>query len=148
MPSYEYQCLRCGICFDKMQPMELRGMASCPDCGSTGKLIPSMPAPIVVRQKARQMYGSGSPGKYVPSAVTGGLPIYVPSFGAMEQAEVDYVAEAAVHKERERVAKNKPLSEENAKTKQALGNVVKIGKSQKEGKRAETMAQVSQEGLR
>ena len=99
-------------------------------------------------EKPRQEYGSGSPGKYVPSTVTGGLPIYVMSAGALEQAEVDYTAEAAVYKERERVSKNKPLTEKNALTKQGLGNVVKIGKGQKEGKRAKALHEMTKGGLR
>jgi hypothetical protein len=58
------------------------------------------------------------------------------------------VAQAAVEKEKDRVAKNKPLNNQNAETKQALGNIVKIGKSQSEGKRAKTMELVKKEGLR
>jgi hypothetical protein len=93
-------------------------------------------------------YGTGSRGKFVPAEETGGLPVYVPSWGAMEKEEVDYVAEAAVAKERERVAKGKPHNEQNAKTKEALGNIVKIGKSQKEGQRLKTMERIKKEGLR
>ena len=72
----------------------------------------------------------------------------MPSWGAMEQAEVDDVAQIAVEKEKERVAKGRPLSERNAETKEALGNIVKVGKSQPEGKRAQTMNKVKREGLR
>jgi hypothetical protein len=103
---------------------------------------------VIVKTKERLPYGTGSKGKFIPAEETGGLSIYVPSFGALEQEEVDYTAMGAVEKERERVAKNRPLNEENAMTKEALGNIVKIGKSQPEGKRHKTMEQVKREGLR
>lgn len=148
MPIYTYQCSKCEHFFEVFQSITGRGNAQCPNCGSPANLIPSLPAPPVITIEKRLPYGTGSAGKYVPSKETGGLPIYVPSFGAMEQAEVDYVAEVAVGKEKERVAKNKPLTEKNAETKEVLGNIVKIGKSQPEGARATAMAQVKREGLR
>ena len=148
MPLYEYQCLRCGLCFEKLQSIVMRGKATCPDCGSCAILTPSIPAPAIIHWRERLPYGTGSRGKYVPSSETGGLPIFVPSWGAMEQAEVDDVAQIAVEKEKERVAKGRPLSERNAETKEALGNIVKVGKSQPEGKRAQTMNKVKKEGLR
>ena len=102
----------------------------------------------ISKPKERLPYGTGSRGKFIPAEETGGLSIFVPSFGAMEKEEVDYVTEVAVAKEKERVAKGLPYNERNAMTKQALGNIVKIGKSQPEGKRAKTMERVKREGLR
>mgnify|MGYP001569420373 CR=1 FL=1 len=96
----------------------------------------------------RKPYGYGSAGKYVSAKETGGLPIFVPSFGAMEQAEVDYVAEVAVGQERERVKDRKALSEQNALTKEALGNIVETVKGQPEGKRIKVTDEIMREGLR
>ena len=103
---------------------------------------------VIVKTKEQLPYGTGSRGRYIPAEETGGLAVFVPSFGAMEKEEVDYVTEVAVNNEKERVAKGRPHNEQNALTKEALGNIVKIGKSQPEGKRHKTMEQVKRGGLR
>ena len=58
-------------------------------------------------------YGSGSPGKIMTHAETGGLDIFIPSDGAMEQEEVDYIAQGAIEKERARVKKAKKQGARN-----------------------------------
>ena len=103
---------------------------------------------IHTKNPVRLPYGEGSAGKYVSAKETGGLPIFVPSFGAVEQAEVDYVAEQAVGKERERVKAHKALNESNALTKEALGNIVETVKAQPEGKRIKAATEIIREGLR
>jgi hypothetical protein len=40
------------------------------------------------------------------------------------------------------------LNEQNAQTKEALGNIVKIAKGTKEGERYDTIKKVKREGLR
>lgn len=147
MPLYEYLCSEHGL-FQMLRGIDTASSEPCPLCGLQCVRVPSAPARTVIKTKEQLPYGTGSMGKYVSAKETGGLPIYVPSWGAMEQEEVDYVAEVAVEKERERVAKNRPLNEQNAMTKEALGNIVKIGKSQTRGKRAVTMGKVKKEGLR
>jgi len=147
MPIYEHRCRIHGL-FQVLRPI-IGGevLESCPLCGSQCVRAISAPAPAVVKTRDRLPYGSGSRGKFIPAEETGGMSIFVPSFGALEREEVEYTAEAAAEKERERVAKSKPLNEENAMTKEALGNVVKIGKNQPEGQRAKTMEKVKREGL-
>ena len=96
----------------------------------------------------RKPYGYGSVGKYVSAKETGGLPIFVPSFGAMEQEEVDFVAEEASGKEKARVKAHQALNEDNAITKEALGNIVKTVKQQPEGKRIKAASEIIKGGLR
>ena len=103
---------------------------------------------IRVKNPVRKPYGYGSAGKYVSAKETGGLPIFVPSFGAMEQEEVDFVAQEAVGKERARVKAHQALNETNALTKESLGNVVKTVKTQPRGKRIKAAAEIMRDGLR
>jgi len=147
MPIYEHRCQEHGL-FQVLRTVDSPNIEPCPLCGSQCARALSSPAPAVVRHRESLPYGSGSRGKFIPSEETGGLPVFVPSFGAMEKEEVEYVAEAAVAKERERVAKKQPLTERNALTKQAMGNIVKIGKDQPRGKRATTMEKINKEGMR
>ena len=58
-------------------------------------------------EKKRLPLGAGSAGRKITSKETGGMGIFIPSFGAMEQAEVDYIAEGAIEKEKARVKKSK-----------------------------------------
>ena len=106
-PLYEYWCQGCGLEFDKIRAIEERNLTSCPDCGARADLVPSVVSIRVVRRE-RQLLGSGAKGRYVSHKETGGLPILIPSFGALEQEEIDYIAEGAIEKEKERVRKRKP----------------------------------------
>jgi len=143
MPIYQYQCLRCGLCFEKLQPMVMQGKASCPDCGSTGKLIPSAPAPAIIHEKERLRLGSKSRGRLVSAEETGGMSILVPSFGALEKEEVDYTAEVAIAQEKERVKKAEPRL-----AAVALQNVVTETLKAPEGKRKKLLEQITKEGMR
>mgnify|MGYP001559159678 CR=1 FL=1 len=141
-PIYNYQCPKCGLCFDKHQSIVMRDFASCPDCGASGSLVPSLCARPVVRNKERLQYGSGSAGRYVSSKETGGLPVYIPSFGAMEQAEVDDVAEAAIEREKERVKVSAPRQ-----SAVALQNIVKETMKAPKGQRKKTMELIKKGGM-
>jgi len=143
MPNYSYQCLRCGLCFEKLQPIVMRGNAFCPDCGSSCNLIPSIPARVVVHEKERLPLGSKSRGRFVSSKETGGLSILIPSFGLMEKEEVDYVAEEAIAEEKERVKTAEPRLGAVA-----LRNVVTETKKAPAGKRKKTLEQITKEGMR
>lgn len=147
MPIYEYDCPEHGV-FELIRGIATIYSELCPLCGSQCLRKVSVPAPPVSRNREQLPYGTGSRGKFVPAEETGGLPIFVPSWGAMEKEEVDFVAEAAVEKERERVANNRPHNEQNEMSKQALSNVVSVGKKAKEGERLKTIDTVNKEGLR
>ena len=60
---------------------------------------------IHIKRKEQLPYGNGSRGRLVPSE-KGRRAIFVPSFGALEKEEVDYVVEAAQEQEDERIKKN------------------------------------------
>lgn len=141
-PTYNYQCGKCGLCFDKHQSIVMRDFASCPDCGASSNLIPSLCARPVIRERKRLQYGYGSAGRYISSKETGGLPVYIPSLGAMEQAEVDDVAEAAIYKEKERVKVSAPRQ-----STMALQNIVKETMKAPKGQRKKTMELIRKEGM-
>ncbi len=142
-PNYSYQCTRCGVCFDKLQSIIMRGNAFCPDCGSSCNLIPSVPARAIVHERERLPLGNGSRGRFISSKETGGLSILVPSFGALEKEEVDYVAEEAIAEEKERIKTAKPRLATTA-----LRNVMTETRKAPKGKRRKTLEQITKEGMR
>src|SRR3990167_430633 len=83
---------------------------------------------VIVRKKERLPLGEGSRGRFVTPEETGGLGILIPSFGAMEKEEVDYVAGMAIEKEKERI-KKKPESRQ----KERLGQVSLLMRQAKAG---------------
>ena len=115
-PVYEYVCPVHGR-FEQFKPMSSHAQPQlCPQCETLARRVFSLPVIKVVERK-RLRYGSGSPGKIMTHRETGGLDIFIPSDGAMEQDEVDYIAEGAMEKERERVkkAKKSPQRETQAR---------------------------------
>ena len=97
---------------------------SCPTCGEVALKVITMPN-IKIVNVPRLQFGSGSRGRVITPAETGGMGIYIPSMGAMEQQEVDYIAAGAIEKERSRIKKKKgPRSEMQAKL-QAYTNLAK-----------------------
>jgi len=78
---------------------------NCPVCGRVCNRILSIPSPAIIIEHKRLRYGSGAPGKLITQEETGGMGILVPSFGAMEKEEVDYVAGMALKKEKDRQKK-------------------------------------------
>lgn len=59
---------------------------------------------VIFKTKERLPYGNKSRGKFIPSE-EGRRAIFVPSWGALEKEEVDYVVEAAKEQEDERIRK-------------------------------------------
>lgn len=97
---------------------------------------------VIVKTPERLPYGTGSRGRYITSEETGGHSILIPSFGALEKEEVDYVAEAAIEEERDRVAKKQPSEKQ-----QALRNIVVETLKAPKGKRKATMDKIIEEGM-
>ncbi len=143
MPIYKYQCIKCGLCFEKFQSIVMRGNSFCPDCGSSSKIIPSVPARVIIHERERLPLGNGSRGRFVSSKETGGLAILVPSFGALEKEEVDYIAEEAIVQEKERVRTAEPRLGAVA-----LKNVITETKKAPKGERRKTLEQITREGMR
>ena len=116
----------------------------CPECGSLSPKVISMPA-IKVITPVRLKYGYGSPGKILTRKDTGGLDVFIPSDGALEQEEVDYVAAAAIEKEQSRV-KKKGIQRENQAMVQAYAN---LALSTPPGKRRKVLQEAAkQEGVK
>jgi len=97
---------------------------------------------ICVKNTERLPLGNKSRGRYLTSEETGGLPILIPSFGALEKEEIDYVAEAAIEKEKERVKVTPPRDSQVA-----ISNVVNESKKAPKGKRKGTMDLIRKEGM-
>ncbi len=96
-----------------------------------------------IKTPERLPLGSKSRGRFIDSKETGGMSILVPSFGALEKEEVDYVAEEAIYREKERQKKAEPRL-----TKVALQNVVAKTLKAPKGKRKELLEKITKEGLR
>ena len=146
MPILEYECLEHGR-FEKLKYTYDSNMEPCPLCGKLSQKIMSRPAMGKVTHKENLPLGSGALGKYVPSSETGGLPVYIPSFGALEKEEVEYTALVATEKEKERVNKKKDLSMRNPDKAKALSNIVNMAHNAPQGKRKETLNKVLKEGM-
>ncbi|KKM75344.1 hypothetical protein LCGC14_1391220 [marine sediment metagenome] len=135
MPYYPHVCVLHGL-FESFRPMaRYAEQGHCPECGRTGHRLISLPAIRFVNRE-RLEYGSESPGRVVSHKETGGMSIYIPSDGALEQNEVDYVAEGAIEKERGRVAKQKgPRSDAQAR----IQDYAALALSQPRGQRAKAI---------
>ncbi len=94
---------------------------------------------LIFKDRERQRYGSGSKGKFISHKETGGMDIFVPSFGTMEQDEVDYVAEGALEKEQARV-RHKEVRE--SKTKEIIQSLTNLALQTKQGQRAKVINKV------
>jgi putative FmdB family regulatory protein len=107
MPVYEFSCTKHGV-FDEYRTIESCTIPSlCPKCHKSAERIFSLLTVKIIQNKKRLPLGTGSAGRMVSSKETGGMGVYIPSFGAMEQEEVDYIAEGAIEKEQSRVKKKK-----------------------------------------
>ncbi len=96
-----------------------------------------------IKTREQLPLGSGSRGRFISSKETGGLAILVPSFGALDKEEVDYVAEEAIAQEKERVKTAEPRL-----SAVALRNVVTETNKAPKGKRKKTLEQITKEGMR
>ena len=146
MPFYEHSCPDHGK-FEVFKLMcQSAELERCPTCGRVAIRVFSASV-IKMVEKKRLAFGSGSPGKMLTSKETGGLDIFIPSMGAMEQEEVDYIAEVAVDKEKERVKKTHghPRSRNQAR----IQAYAQLGRKAKRGQRAKTIREaIAQEGDR
>jgi len=91
-------------------------------------------------QKDRLPLGEQEKSRYIPSKETGGLPVFIPSMGALEKEEVDYIALAAIENEKERVRKRRYSAQ-----KERLEQVALLVKQAKPGQRAKTAKQAIKE---
>ena len=141
MPLYPFYCTQHGQ-FDVFKHMQDDSWdITCPGCLKPAMRVWTAPASSTA-QKERLRFGTGSPGRIIPSRDTGGLDILIPSMGAMEQEEVDYIALGAIEKEKERVKKRKgPRNEMQAK----IQAYTDLARHTKAGQRAKTIREAIKE---
>jgi len=132
MPIYEYRCPKCWHKFSRIEQMSSSSEAYCSRCGVLADRLISLPSKSFIRHNESLPCGNGSEGRYVSSQETGGLPVLIPSWGAMEKEEVDYVAGMAIEKERDRVKRK-----QKSATKERLEQVVEATRQAPRGERAE-----------
>lgn len=143
-PIYEFRCPEHGV-FEDYRPMVVCTIPSlCPKCQSMSERIISKPTIKIIQGKKSLPLGSGSAGRMITSKETGGMGVFIPSFGALEQAEVDYIAEGAIEKEKARVKKSKKTPQRKSQAMvQAYVNLAnKTKKGQKAKAIREAMASV------
>lgn len=126
MPLYEYSC-SCGR-FESFRS------DICPVCGDKGKRLISSPARIISKTSESLPLGNKSRGRFIPPSKDN-MGILIPSFGALEKEEVDYLAEASLEKERDR--------KRNRVQKTALEKVTKVLMNTPQGKRNEMLNQIT-----
>ncbi len=141
MPVYEYTCPTHGR-FMKLEGIHAPTITTCPVCSSDSRRVVSPVAPAVIKTVEQLPYGTGSRGRLLSAEETGGLPILIPSFGALEKEEIDYVAAGAIEREHERVKNSPPRA-----SKVAIHNMVTEAKRAPEGKRKSTMDKIKTEGM-
>jgi len=137
MPNYEFQCNQHGV-FSEYRTMGTCTIpALCPECEELSERIFSVPNVHIVQGGKRLPLGTGSPGRMVTSHETGGMGVFIPSFGAMEQKEVDYIAEGAIEKEKSRV--NKAKGHLQRKNQEMVQSMVNIANKAKRGQKAKAI---------
>ncbi len=97
---------------------------------------------VIVKTPEQLRLGNKSRGRFISSEETGGMSILIPSFGALEKEEVDYVAEEAIYREKERQKKSEPRL-----TTVALQNVMAETLKAPKGKRKKTLERITKEGM-
>jgi hypothetical protein len=142
MAIREYECVQHGR-FERLELKEDNGTPMCPRCGFIGRRVMSCPAPVRVVYKERLRYGNGDKGRMLTSAETGGLDIFIPSGGAMDKAEIDDVACAAIEKEHARVKslKRQPRSANQ----EAITNLTHLAHQTKKGQRIKVLREAIKE---
>ena len=98
-----------------------------------------MAVTLIFKNKERRPYGSGANGRMIP-AESGRRAIYVPSFGALEKDEVDYLVEAAQEQEDERVKKDRPSA-----NREMVDRATQLAQSVPEGQRAKAVREAMKE---
>ncbi|MDD4956524.1 MAG: zinc ribbon domain-containing protein [Candidatus Omnitrophica bacterium] len=72
MPTYEYECEKCGGHFEKFQSMTDEPVKTCPDCGGKAKRLVSPGSGIIFKGKGFYQTDYKPTGK--PSGTTGKTP--------------------------------------------------------------------------
>jgi len=68
MPTYEYECPKCGTHFDEFQKMSAKPVAKCPKCGSKAKRQMSAGAGLVFKGSGFYLTDYGRAGQKPRSA--------------------------------------------------------------------------------
>ncbi len=141
MPGYTFECPNHGV-FDLIQGMNTLNTGACPRCGRTSTRRMSTPARITIVKRERLPLGEGSRGRFVSHEETGGMDIFVPSWGAMEKAEVDYVTQGAIEKEKARARKQRT----ERRAQKEIGALISLAYATKPGQRAKTLREAIKGG--
>ncbi len=137
-PIYSYECEKHGT-FEVIKQMTSCTVAPCPTCGVDSTRVVSRPARIVMVERERLPLGSGSRGRFVSHAETGGMDIFVPSFGTMEKEEVDFVTQGAVEKEKARVRHQRT----ERRAEKQIGELISLAYATKPGQRLKTIKEAA-----
>ena len=103
MPIFEYDCPRHGK-FEVIRS-DYKKQISCPECGLSSRALITAPARARFVERESLPLGNKSRGRFIPPQGNR-AGILIPSFGALEKEEVDYLAEASIEKENNRVRKS------------------------------------------
>jgi len=62
MPTYEYECKKCGLRFERQQPITDRPLTECPECDGEVRRLVSGGAGFIIKGAGRgRMERSGKP---------------------------------------------------------------------------------------
>jgi putative FmdB family regulatory protein len=140
MPLYDFSCPKHGRFEDYKTMDNCSSPVPCPKCKSPSeRIITASNIHIIQGGKALPL-GSGSPGKVISSKETGGMGIFIPSYGALEQAEVDYIAEGAIENEKSRIKKKT-----HRKTQAVVQAFADLANRTKKGQKAKAIRQAIKE---
>jgi putative FmdB family regulatory protein len=132
---YEFRCPEHGV-FEQVRPMsECSLPENCPTCETVSQRVISLPNIKIVQGAKRLPLGSGSAGRTISSKETGGMGVFIPSYGLLEQEEVDYIAEGAIEKEKNRV-KNKKF---RRRSQELVQSYVNLANSKPRGQKAKSI---------
>lgn len=123
MPLYDFSCPDCGD-FEKIANSDEE--VRCPHCGKLAHRKLSVPSRIIVNHGENLPYGNKSRGRMVTTEK--GTNILIPSWGALEKEEIDYIAEVAIEKDKNEVR----ISPQ----KKTIGNLVALANRTPRGKRS------------
>lgn len=94
---------------------------------------------IIIKNKPQLPYGNGARGRMIPSE-KGRRAIFVPSFGVLEEKEVNDLVEDAQGQEDERIK-----TKQQTQNKENLENLVKATRAAPRGERAKTAREIIKE---
>jgi len=58
MPTYEYECSRCGLAFEKQQSIKDEPLKECPECGGNVRKIVSGGAGFILKSSTQSLRDS------------------------------------------------------------------------------------------